>query len=85
MSAADSTKGVSEPSSTKSAIVVDMGAHRRARIRQLRRGRGRLMEQVNSLLDELRTDGSISAGAQPVVVVVRQRRRPRSVLWPLVP
>jgi hypothetical protein len=43
------------------------------------------MEQVNSLLDELRTEGSISASAQPVVVVVRQRRRTRSLLWPLVP
>jgi hypothetical protein len=43
------------------------------------------MEQVNTLIDELRTDGSISEGAQPVVVVVRQRRRPRSLLWPLVP
>jgi hypothetical protein len=40
------------------------------------------MDEVNSLLDQLRTDGALGASAQPVVVVVRERR-PRSLLWPL--
>jgi len=83
--AAESGKALSEAATDKGPIIVDMGSQRRARVRQLRRGRGKLMDEVNSVLAELRTDGSISASAQPVVVIVRQRRRSRSVLWPLVP
>ena len=83
--AAESSKALSEAATDKGAIVIDLGSHRRTRVRDLRRGRGKLMDDVNSVLAELRTDGSISASAQPVVVIVRQRRRSRSILWPVVP
>ena len=83
--AAESTKMLSETATDKGPVIIDLGSQRRRRVRQLRRGRGKLMEEVNSVLAELRTDGSIAASAQPVVVIVRQRRRSRSVLWPLVP
>jgi hypothetical protein len=65
-------------------VVVDMGKKPRKQIRQLRKGHGKLMMRVNDVLAELRTAGSISALAQPVVIVVRQRPKSRAVLWPLV-
>jgi hypothetical protein len=64
-------------------VVVDMGKKPRKQIRQLREGRGKLMLAVNDVLAELRASGSISAMAQPVVIIVRQRPRDRTVLWPL--
>jgi Family of unknown function (DUF6200) len=64
-------------------VVVDIGKKPRKQIKQLREGRGKLLDEVNGLLAELRTAGSLSASAQPVVVVVRQKRKTRSVLWPL--
>jgi hypothetical protein len=65
-------------------IIVDIGKKRRKQIKQLREGRGKLMDKVNGLLDELRTAGSISTSAQPVVVVVQEKRKARSLRWPFV-
>ena len=62
-------------------LVVDMGKKRGKQIKQLREGRGKLMAEVNTLIDELRQAGSISTSAQPVIIVVRQKRKPG--MWPL--
>jgi hypothetical protein len=78
-----STGKVTEQPTGNAPIVVDIGKKRRKQIKQLREGRGKLMDEVNDLLDELRTAGSISAGAQPVVVVVQQKRKAPSLMWPL--
>lgn len=63
-------------------VVVDLGRHRRKRVRELRRGKGKLMDDVNGALDDLRAAGTIVAGAQTVVVVVRQKRRRLRTLIP---
>jgi|RhiMethySRZTD1v2_1073278.scaffolds.fasta_scaffold1359405_1 hypothetical protein len=63
------------------AVVVDLGKKRRKQIKQLREGRGKLMDQVNQLVSELRAAGSISAGTQPLVVVVQQRRKRAAALF----
>ena len=74
---------VSEHHSSHAPIVVDLGKKGRKQIKQLREGRGKLMDDVNGLIEELRTAGSISPGAQPVVIVVRQKPRAPSLMWPL--
>jgi hypothetical protein len=56
-------------------IVLDLGKQRRKRVKQLRRGEGRLMDEINASIEELRTAGAIGADAQPVVVIVRQKPR----------
>jgi hypothetical protein len=64
-------------------VVLDLGKRRRKQIRQLRRGRGKLLDDVNGAVEELRTAGTVSGDAQPVIVVVRQRsRRGRGGLLP---
>ena len=84
-SPAESTKSEStkhhESVTANDPVVVDLGKKRRKQIRRLRKGHGKLMDQVNHLLDELRGSGSFSPTAQPVVVVVREKRRTRSI-WP---
>jgi hypothetical protein len=74
-----------EPASIPSPIVLDLGKQRRKRIKQLRRGAGKLMDEVNASIVELRVAGAIGPTAQPVVVVVREKRRKtRGLLSPLI-
>lgn len=54
--------------------VLDMGKHNRKRIRQLRRGKGKLMYKIECAIEDLREDGVLSASAQTVIVVVREER-----------
>ncbi len=64
-------------------LVVDLGKKRRKLIKRLRKGHGKLMDEITHLVEELRTTGSISASTQPLVVVVRQKKRSRSLgMWP---
>jgi hypothetical protein len=54
---------------------VKLGKQERARIKKLLRGEGSLMGEVQTAIDELKTTGTISADAQPVIVVVREKSR----------
>jgi Family of unknown function (DUF6200) len=65
-------------------VVVSLGKQRRKRIRQLKRGRGKLMREVAQVLDQVR--GSFGDHAEgkllvPVVLVYRQKRRRSWGLW----
>ena len=61
-------------------FLVDLGKHKRKDIKQLCDGSGPLVGEVASCLRELRESGQIAADAQPVVIVVRERKR-KSVFW----
>lgn len=56
------------------AVVIDLGKHRKKRVKALRKGRGKLMAQIDAALEELREQGAVAADAQPVIVIVRERR-----------
>lgn len=56
-------------------IVVDIGRQRRKRVKQLRQGGGKLMDDVQAAIGELRRTGSISGTVQPVIVIVREKPR----------
>jgi hypothetical protein len=71
-----------EAETSAAPLLVDLGKQSRKSVRRLREGRGPLLEEITSAIDELREAGKIGANAQPVVVIVRQRRR-RNALWPL--
>ena len=64
-----------EAGRTPSAIVLDLGKQRRKRIKQLRQGAGKLMDEINASIEELRIAGTIGPTSQAVVVVVREKRR----------
>lgn len=70
---------------TRSAapIVVDLGKKPRKQIRQAREGTGKLLDEVKDVLDELRASGAVAANAQPVLIIVRQKRKKSSLFWPL--
>jgi len=73
----------SEKSRAKSQLVVVELAKTRTpeQIRRLRRGRGRLVEDIEDTVDELVKSGTIKPDNPPVVIVVREAATP--LLWAL--
>jgi hypothetical protein len=64
-----------------SPVVIDLGKQRAKRVKELRKGKqGKLFSEVSEAIAALRADGTIAASAQPVIVVVRERRKKRGVL-----
>jgi hypothetical protein len=78
----ESAKTPESVASGGATVVVDLGRKPKKQVKQLREGRGKLLDEVNIVLAELRTNGSISSSAQPVVVVVRERPKARGLFWP---
>lgn len=78
MATAVTDSGTKTPSGSQHGpIVVDLGKASRKRIRQARKGTGKLIDEVNTVVEEMRTNGTIGTSAQPIVIVVRQKRRKR--------
>lgn len=55
------------------AIVIDLGSRATKQVERLRKGRGKLMDEVHDALDELAANGQVSKNAQPIIVVVSER------------
>jgi Family of unknown function (DUF6200) len=63
-------------------VVVELARRRSSeQIRRLRKGRGKLVEDIEDAVEELVHSGTIKADAQPVVIVVREAW-PTPLLWP---
>lgn len=77
----EGTVKTAHTTATPPPIVIDLGSKKRKQVKQLREGRGKLMDQVNSALQELKTSGTIDQDSQPVVVIVSPR--PKRPVWPL--
>lgn len=59
-------------------IVVDIGKRqKKKRIRRLRKGKGKLMDKITDLVEEMRQGGALEPNAQAVVIVVRQKSSDR--------
>jgi len=59
-------------------IVVDLGKRRRKRIKALKRGSGKLMEEVAAALEQVRNslgDAHLNNQLVPVVFLYRQKRK----------
>lgn len=61
-------------------LVVDLGRKKAKELKKLRKGEGPLMDEVLQRLDQLRADGQLQPGATPVVMIVKQKARNRSML-----
>jgi hypothetical protein len=54
-------------------VVVDIGeAQSSVTVRRLRKGRGKLFNNVQRIVRDLVDDGTVKANAQPIVIVVRE-------------
>ena len=61
----------------KAPVLIDLGKKRRKQIRRLRKGKGKLMDRVQKVVERLKEDGTVSREAETVIVVVRERPRTR--------
>ena len=69
-----------EKSGTSQIVVVDLDeAQPSRRVRQLRKGRGKLMTHVERIVADLVQAGTVKSTVQPVVIVVRET--PASWFW----
>jgi hypothetical protein len=63
-------------------IVVELSRRRSPeQVRRMRKGRGKLLIDIEDAVEELVKAGTIKSGTQPVVVVVREATLP--LLWAL--
>lgn len=61
-------------------LILNMGKTKRKRIRQLKRGRGRLVDDVREALDQVSSElGAQASGKEivPVVLIYRRKRKKR--------
>jgi hypothetical protein len=59
--------------SARSHIIVDLGeAQPSTQIRRLRKGKGKLFQHVETIIDDLIAAGTVKSNAQPVVIIVRE-------------
>jgi hypothetical protein len=64
-------------------VIVDLGRKSRRDVRDLRKGRGPLIDDVEDSVEELKEAGALSAG-QTVVVIVEKRLFGRGGMIPIV-
>jgi len=80
-----SGRAVTDPQSATipSAMIIDLGRQKPSRVRQLRRGRGRLMRIVEDTILEMQQEHGEQESNQPIIVIAerRRRRRWRRSLW----
>lgn len=62
-------------------IVVEFGRASKKEIKRLMDGEGNLFERVTHTIEELRESGTIGENAQPVIIVVKQKPKKKSVGW----
>jgi len=65
-------------------VVVDLGSAKKSDIKLLEKGEGPLTEKVLTLLEELKSDGTVTGTAQPVIVVVKRKTTRKSLLSTLL-
>ncbi len=76
---------MSEVSATSSGktVVIDIGKQKRKKVKDLRKGKGSLLDEVQSAVSELQSDGVVSADAQVVVVVVERKAKRMGIQNPM--
>jgi hypothetical protein len=57
----------------RTPIILDLRRQKPKRVKQLRKGGGPLLDDINGTLAELRESGGLPADATPIVVVVREK------------
>ena len=62
-------------------VFIDLGKKKKKAVKQLRNGKGKLVQEIQSTLADLKNAGTISQTAQPVIVVIREKRRNKGILF----
>lgn len=69
-------KTTAAASSGASLLVIDIGKKQKKKdIKRLRKGTGKLTDKLKEVVEQLREENAISADAQPVVIIVREKAK----------
>jgi hypothetical protein len=85
MAVGDSTSGKAGSTTEKThaaPILVDLGRRRRKQVRRLRKGTGKLMDEINIAIGEIQRTGKIASDAQPIIVIVREKPKAQKFGFP---
>ena len=69
------TSGTAPNSPLSAPIVVKLGRQSAKKIKQLGEGRGPLFDKLMIALSDMQKTGTVDSKSQPVIVVVKQRRK----------
>ena len=77
-----SADGENNTQDAKAPIVIDLGKRKAKSIKRLRKGKpGRLSDEVEECLEELKSNDVISESVQPVVIIVREKKKRKAWSW----
>jgi hypothetical protein len=72
----------SDRASKSQLLVVDLGKRQSPKqVKRLRKGRGKLVGRIDQIVADLVEAGTVKAGAQPIVIVVRERMDLPTTWW----
>lgn len=69
-----------EPVKASDLCVVEVGQYSRKQIKRLRKGEGKLLSNVEQIIQDLKADGVLNGNSNTVVLVVRQEVSLRSLI-----
>jgi hypothetical protein len=75
----EATAVVTKTQEENAPIIIAMGRKSKKSIKAMGEGHGRLLEEVSATIEDLKSNGTISANAQPIIVVVKQREPKRNL------
>lgn len=67
-----STASAVEPVKASDLCVVEVGQYSRKQIKRLRKGEGKLLSNVERIIQDMKDDGILNSASNTVVLVVRQ-------------
>ena len=63
-----------------SPIIIDLGKRKKKDVKQLRNGSGKLADEIKQCIDELVTNRTCAADAQPIILIVREKTKANRLL-----
>ena len=62
-------------------FVIDLGKQTRKRVKRLRKGQGKLANDVTATISNLRSKGELGENAVPIIFVVREKPKRVKPFW----
>ena len=62
-------------------VIIDLGKKKKKAVKLLKKGQGRLMDDVRDAIDELSSAGTVSKDAQPIIIVVESQPKASWSSW----
>ncbi len=75
----ETTENTTETQAVYAPIIIDFGTQKRKHVKRLRKGKpGKLLDDVQDCLEELKANGTVAESVQPVIIVVKEKnQKPR--------